>query len=276
MPRHKARKRFGQNFLIDEQIIHQISSLFAAPSAPDQSQRDQSQRDQSQREHALIEIGPGRGALTNALLKLDVNLTALELDRDLIPILQTRFSHHKHFTIIQGDALQTDFNEIAQGKPMRLVGNLPYNVATPLIFKLLDSIDNITDMHFMLQWEVVARLCAKPGAAHYGQLSVVVQNLCDVRALFQVPPTAFSPAPKVESGFIALTPRAKPLIAKEIHPAFNNLVKTAFAHRRKTIKNNLKGMLSDVQIEAAGIDPGARAETLSLQDYATLTTVLAG
>ena len=156
MPRHKARKRFGQNFLIDEQIIHQISSLFAAPSAPDQSQRDQSQRDQSQREHALIEIGPGRGALTNALLKLDVNLTALELDRDLIPILQTRFSHHKHFTIILGVALHTYFNEIAQGKPMRLVGNLPYNVATPLIFKLLDSIDNITDMHFMLQWEVVA------------------------------------------------------------------------------------------------------------------------
>ncbi len=259
MPRHKARKRFGQNFLIDEQVIELICRVFAAPA---------------NKEHALIEIGPGRGALTSALLKLEQPLTALELDRDLIPILQTRFSHHRHFTLVQGDALQTDFGEIAQSKPMRLVGNLPYNVATPLIFQLLDDIDSIIDMHFMLQWEVVARLCAIPGAAHYGQLSVVVQNLCDVKALFQVPPTAFSPAPKVESGFIALTPRARPLVPKELHPSFNKLVKTAFAHRRKTLRNNLKGMLSTTEIEATGIDPGARAETLSLDDYAKLTTTL--
>jgi len=259
MPRHKARKRFGQNFLIDEQIIDQICRVFAAPV---------------NKEHALVEIGPGRGALTNALLKLNQPLTALELDRDLIPILQTRFSHHRHFTLLQGDALQTDFDDIANNKPVRLVGNLPYNVATPLIFQLLDKIDNIIDMHFMLQWEVVARLCAIPGAAHYGQLSVVVQNLCEVRALFQVPPGAFSPAPKVESGFVVLTPRAKPFVPKELHPSFNNLVKTAFAHRRKTLRNNLKGMLTDTQIEATDIDPGARAETLSLEDYARLTDTL--
>jgi len=228
MPRHKARKRFGQNFLVDEQIIHQISSLFSEPPEKD---------------HALIEIGPGRGALTGALLKLDIPLTSLELDRDLIPIL-------------------------------RLVGNLPYNVATPLIFKLLDSIDNILDMHFMLQWEVVARLCAGPGDSLYGQLSVVVQNLCDVRALFQVPPTAFSPAPKVESGFIALTPRSRPLIAQELQPTFNKLVKTSFAHRRKTLRNNLKGILSVEQIEGSGINPGARAETLTLKDFAKLTDIL--
>jgi len=129
-------------------------------------------------------------------------------------------------------------------------------------------------MHFMLQWEVVARLCAQAGDNHYGQLSIVVQNLCDVKALFPVPPGAFSPAPKVESGFIALTPRTTPLVEKELHPSFNNLVKTAFAHRRKTLRNNLKGILSDEQIEATGIDPGARAETLSLEDYARLTVIL--
>jgi len=201
MPRHKARKRFGQNFLIDDQIIGQISDIFKAPAA----------------EHQLIEIGPGRGALTEALLQQGQTLTALELDRDLIPILQTRFSHYKTFTLHQGDALQTNFTELASGLPLRLVGNLPYNVATPLIFKLLEDIDNIIDLHFMLQWEVVARLCAQPGDQHYGQLSVVVQNLCSTNALFDVPPEAFSPAPKVQSGFISLAPRAEPLVDKQLH-----------------------------------------------------------
>jgi len=262
MARHQARKRFGQNFLIDQQIIQQISSLFSVT-------------ENNHPEYRLIEIGPGRGALTEALLKLDLPLTALELDRDLIPILQTKFSHHRHFDLLQGDALQTDFNEIAQGEQMRLVGNLPYNVATPLIFILLENIDNIIDMHFMLQWEVVARLCATPGDPHYGQLSVVVQNLCDVKALFKVPPTAFSPAPKVESGFISIAPRPSPVVAKELHEKFNNLVKTSFTHRRKTLKNNLSGLLSAKEIEAVGIDPGARAETLSIEDYASLTASLA-
>ena len=259
MPRHQARKRFGQNFLIDEQIIQQISHLFSQPT---------------EQQHQLIEIGPGRGALTEALLKHNTPLTALELDRDLIPILQTRFSHHRHFNLVQGDALQTDFNQLSQNRPMRLVGNLPYNVATPLIFILLDNIENIVDMHFMLQWEVVARLCAQPGDSLYGQLSVVVQNQCEARALIQVPPSAFSPAPKVESGFISITPRQQPLIAKPQHAAFNKLVKTAFAHRRKTLRNNLKGVLTQEQIEDAGIDAGARAETLSLEDYARLTGLL--
>lgn len=259
MTRHLARKRFGQNFLIDQQIIQQISSLFSSPHAED---------------HQLIEIGPGRGALTEALLKHDTPLIALELDRDLIPVLSTRFSHQRHFTLQQGDALQTDFNDIANNKPMRLVGNLPYNVATPLLFQLLDNIENIIDMHFMLQWEVVARLCAGAGDTHYGQLSVVVQNQCQTQALFKVPPAAFSPAPKVESGFISITPRTEPLIAKEKHRQFNQLVKTAFAHRRKTLRNNLKHVLSIAQIEAAGIDPSARAENLSIEDYARLTTKL--
>ena len=263
MTRHLARKRFGQNFLVDEQIIHQISSLFSNQLATPQSKDQQ-----------LIEIGPGRGALTEALLKHQTPLIALELDRDLIPILQTRFSHHRHFTLQQGDALQTDFNELAENKPMRLVGNLPYNVATPLIFRLLENIDNIVDMHFMLQWEVVARLCAGPGDANYGQLSVVVQNQCETKALFQVPPSSFSPAPKVESGFIAITPRTEPLISKERHRQFNQLVKTAFAHRRKTLRNNLKKLLSTEQIESTGVNPSARAETLSIDDYAKLTELV--
>lgn len=259
MTRHQARKRFGQNFLVDDQIIDQISRLFATPHADD---------------HQLIEIGPGRGALTDALLKHNTPLIALELDRDLIPILNNRFSQRHHFTLQQGDALRTDFEALANGKPMRLVGNLPYNVATPLIFQLLDNIDCIIDMHFMLQWEVVARLCAGPGDANYGQLSVVVQNQCQTKALFQVPPTSFSPAPKVESGFIAITPRTAPLVPKQRQKQFNKLVKTAFAHRRKTLRNNLKNLVDAKQFETVGIDPSARAETLSLEDYARLTELL--
>ncbi len=255
MSRHQARKRFGQNFLIDNTIINQIASLFDNTVSV---------------KHTLIEIGPGRGALTEALLRNDHPLTAVELDKDLIPILQTKFSHHRQFELHQGDALRVDFFELSKGLPLRLVGNLPYNVATPLIFKLLDNIDNIIDMHFMLQWEVVARLCAQPGDPHFGQLSLIVQNLCATHALFNVPPTAFSPAPKVESGFIALSPRAEPLIKKELHSAFNKIVKTSFMHRRKTLRNNLKGVLNEEQIQSVGIDPGARAETLNIESYAAL------
>ena len=259
MVRHQARKRFGQNFLIDDQIIHQISSIYAEPVAA---------------EHKLIEIGPGRGALTDALLRQGQALTALELDRDLIPILETKFSHYPDFTLKQGDALQTDFIELGNGMPLRLVGNLPYNVATPLIFILLEHVEHIIDLHFMLQWEVVARLSAQPGDQHYGQLSVVVQNVCQANALFEVPPQAFSPVPKVQSGFISLVPRATPLVEKKLHDTFNHIVKTSFTHRRKTLRNNLKGLLDSEQITAAGIDPGARAETLAIQDYAALASLV--
>ncbi len=260
MSRHQARKRFGQNFLVDAQVINQIASLF------DNTVLD---------EHTLIEIGPGRGALTEALLRNNQALTAVELDKDLIPILQTKFSHHRQFELYQGDALRADFSELSKGLPLRLVGNLPYNVATPLIFILLENIENIIDMHFMLQWEVVARLCAKPGDAHFGQLSLVVQNLCETRAMFNVPPSAFSPAPKVESGFIALTPRAEPLVKKELHGGFNKIVKISFMHRRKTLRNNLKGILTEQQIADVGIDPGARAETLNIENYAALAELTA-
>jgi len=148
MPRHQARKRFGQNFLVDTSLIEQIANLFTStPEIP----------------HRLVEIGPGRGALTEALLNRQSNLTAIELDRDLIPILQTKFSSHAGFTLINEDALRVDYKTLANGKSLRLVGNLPYNVATPLIFKLLEDVDNIIDMHFMLQWEVLARIVRNKG-----------------------------------------------------------------------------------------------------------------
>lgn len=259
MARHQARKRFGQNFLIDDNIINQIAALFENTDLP---------------EHTLVEIGPGRGALTNALLKQGLALTAIELDKDLIPILQTKFSHYRDFDLLQGDALRVDFKELSQGKPLRLVGNLPYNVATPLIFSLLEDIEHIVDMHFMLQWEVVARLCAAPGDAHFGQLSLIVQNLCETRAMLNVPATAFSPAPKVESGFISIKPRATPLVKKDLHQAFNKIVKTSFMHRRKTLRNNLKGVLEAQQIQDAGVDPGARAETIDIESYAKLAALI--
>jgi len=259
MARHQARKRFGQNFLIDTSIIEQIANLFV--STPDTP-------------HGLIEIGPGRGALTEALLKRQSELTAIELDRDLIPILQTKFASHAGFTLINEDALRVDYKALGNGKPQRLVGNLPYNVATPLIFKLLEDVDKIVDMHFMLQWEVLARICAKPSEPNYGQLSLIVQNLCETKALFNVPPSAFSPAPKVESGFIALTPRTVPIIDKSHQETFTALVKASFAQRRKTLRNNLKGILDNAQIVEAGVDPGCRAETLGIDSYKAMTEIL--
>lgn len=259
--REHARKRFGQNFLTDETIIHQIVNRFEQP--PDTAV-------------TLVEIGPGRGALTGGLLKTGQPLLALEIDRDLAPILQTRFSRYRNFELRQADALQFDFATLQPMAPLRLVGNLPYNIATPLLFRLLEHLSMIVDMHFMLQWEVVARLAARTGDAHYGQLSLIVQNLCDVSALFEVPSQCFEPAPKVKSGFVRLLPRPQPRVLERLHPAFNALVKTAFAQRRKTLRNNLKSMLSAEQISATGIDPQQRAEQLAIEDFIVLTEALSG
>ena len=266
MSQHRARKRFGQNFLIDESIINQIAGRFSKSA----------QKQYQSKQYRLVEIGPGRGALTQALLSQGHPLIALELDRDLIPILQTKFSHHNDFELHQGDALKTDFTVLSKGQPLRLVGNLPYNVATPLIFKLLDNIKQIIDMHFMLQWEVVARLCAGPGDPHYGQLSLIVQNLCKTEALFDVPPSSFSPQPKVQSGFIALTPREIPLVEQTLQTTFEALVKKSFSQRRKTLRNNLKGTLDESQISDAGIDPGNRAEVLDIESFIKLARLIPG
>ncbi len=250
----RARKRFGQNFLVDEHIIDKIVSRFTNTHLP------------------VVEIGPGRGALTEGLLKTGAQLTALELDRDLIPVLQKQFGHYENFNLRQADALSFDFRSLSEESPIRLVGNLPYNIATPLIFRLLEDTSYIADMHFMLQWEVVARLSARCGDKHYGQLSLVVQNLCESTTLLEVPAGAFVPAPKVKSGVIKLSPRASPVVPAELHADFNSLVKSAFAQRRKTLANNLKGILDDSGIREAGVDPGLRAEALDIHQFAQLTT----
>ena len=270
MSHHRARKRFGQNFLIDDSIINRIAARFSKSAGKHEPEKDQPEQ------YKLVEIGPGRGALTQALLSHGHPLIALELDRDLIPILQTKFSRYSDFELHQGDALQTDFFDLCKGLPLRLVGNLPYNVATPLIFKLLDNIKQIIDMHFMLQWEVVARLCAGPGDPHYGQLSLIVQNLCKTEALFDVPPSSFSPQPKVQSGFIALTPREIPLVEQTLQTTFEALVKKSFSQRRKTLRNNLKGTLDESQISDAGIDPGNRAEVLDIESFIKLARLIPG
>lgn len=252
----RARKRFGQNFLTDETIIDQITGRFSAA------------------DKTIVEIGPGRGALTHRLLMTQAQVIALELDRDLIPLLQRQFSSFDNLTLHQADALRFDFTTLETQAPLRLVGNLPYNVATPLIFRLLEHLPLIRDMHFMLQWEVVARLSAKAGDKLYGQLSVVVQNLCETSILLEVPPTSFDPAPKVNSGVIHLQPRHTPVVPKERQLIFNNLVKTAFAQRRKTLRNNLKGLLTETQIIDAGVDPSLRAEVLEIAQFAELSRLV--
>ncbi len=257
MSQHRARKRFGQNFLTDTSIVRQIADRY------------------QNTKQTIVEIGPGRGALTEALLDCGSNVVALELDRDLIPLLQKQFAARSNFKLLQGDALKFDWSTLAAESPLHIVGNLPYNIATPLIFTLLDNLAVVSDMQFMLQWEVVSRLCAQPGGKHYGQLSVVVQNLCDAHALFEVPASAFSPAPKVISGVVQLIPRQTPLVDPALHTEFNHLVKCAFAQRRKTLRNNLKGMLSSEQIGDCGIDPSQRAETLGIEQFRSLTETFA-
>lgn len=256
---HRARKRFGQNFLQDEGIIRRIVRSIA-PQADDH----------------MVEIGPGMGALTEIILESAERLDVIELDRDLIPGLKVKFFNHQGFEIHQADALKFDFAElIDDGKPLRVAGNLPYNISTPLIFHLLEQRQNIQDMHFMLQKEVVERLAAAPGTNDWGRLGIMAQYLCDVEALFIVPPEAFDPMPKVDSAIVRLTPH------KELpHPAksaecFDNLVRTAFAQRRKTLRNNLKGLMDVAEIEALGIDPQRRPETLSLQEVVALSDCLA-
>lgn len=264
---HKARKRFGQNFLHDQNIIERIIASIAV--TPGQH---------------IVEIGPGKGALTEHLLNAAGKLDVIELDRDLIPVLQARFAADEKFTIHNADALQFDYSSLQDSrqnnrKKFRLVGNLPYNISTPLIFHLLENVSIIQDMHFMLQKEVVERLTAVPGTKLYGRLSILVQYLCHAEQLFIVPPDAFNPVPKVDSAIVLLTPRENikeggvstrtPLTATLADLSF--IAKAAFAQRRKTLRNNLKKILSNEQIVQCDIDPGRRAETLTINEFVSLT-----
>lgn len=246
---HRARKRFGQNFLQDQRIIDRIAAVI-----------------RPRRDDQLLEIGPGQGALTAALLATGSPLLALELDRDLIPLLERRFGDEARFTLRQGDALALDLAACGPG-PWRVVGNLPYNISTPLIFHLLAQREHIADMHFMLQQEVVERLAAGPGSKAYGRLGVMAQYFCQVEPLFEVPPHAFVPQPKVQSAIVRLTPyRELPVQARSL-ASLQTVVRTVFNQRRKTLRNALQGLADEASLLALGIDPRLRPEQIPLADF---------
>ena len=254
---HKARKRFGQNFLHDQNIIGKIvQALNPKP------------------EDRLFEIGPGLGALSKPVLQRSGKLTCIELDRDVIPILQHELAGLGELTIANRDVLTVDFSELAGATPIRVFGNLPYNISTPLIFHLCQYLPVITDMLFMLQKEVVERMAAGPDDDAYGRLSVMLQYYCEVSYLFTVPPGAFRPAPKVQSAIVRLLPHRARALRPDQEPRFAELVSLAFNARRKTLRNVWRETVTEPQFTAAGIDPGLRPENLALADYLRLTTVL--
>ncbi|WP_286784576.1 MULTISPECIES: 16S rRNA (adenine(1518)-N(6)/adenine(1519)-N(6))-dimethyltransferase RsmA [Pseudomonas] len=255
---HRARKRFGQNFLHDAGVIHRILRGIH----PREGER-------------LVEIGPGHGALTEGLLGSGAQLDVVELDLDLIPILRERFGSLPNFSLHQGDALKFDFARLSdQPHSLRVVGNLPYNISTPLIFHLLDHAGLIRDMHFMLQKEVVERLAAGPGGGDWGRLSIMVQYHCRVEHLFNVGPGAFNPPPKVDSAIVRLVPHdVLPFPARD-HRQLERVVRDAFNQRRKTLRNTLKGLLDAQAIEAAGVDGSLRPEQLDLAAFVRLADKL--
>lgn len=257
---HRPRKRFGQNFLHDPGVIRRIVQAIA-PRVGDN----------------LVEIGPGQGAITTELLPLVGRMHAIELDRDLVQPLARRCAALGELQIHNTDALKFDFSTLAeQQPPLRVVGNLPYNISTPLLFHLLEQAAFIKDMHFMLQKEVVERMAAAPGGKSYGRLSVMLQVRAQVSALFEIGPGAFSPPPKVDSAFVRLQPWDPSPYGIEDWSGFGLLVSRAFSQRRKTLRNSLRQILPTQTIEAAGIDPGARAEQLSVADFVTLANLAAG
>lgn len=251
---HRTKKRFGQHFLHERRVIDKI--LTAVSPRPGDS---------------LVEVGPGLGAITLPLLERAGRLTAVELDRDVIPLLEESARGKGELRVIQADALDTDFRALAPpGGQLRLVGNLPYNVSTPLLFHFLDQMDRIADMHFMLQKEVVQRMAAPPGGKDYGRLTVMLAARCKVEPLFDIGPGAFRPPPKVHSAFVRLIPHMAAPFPLPDPARFARVVTQAFSHRRKTLKNALTGLVDESTIVAAGIDPKARPETLSAADFARL------
>jgi 16S rRNA (adenine1518-N6/adenine1519-N6)-dimethyltransferase len=254
---HKARKRFGQNFLQDSQIIHQIIMAI----------------DPIATEH-LVEIGPGQGAITEPLLDAQCELDVVELDRDLVEQLTSSFSHIDRFTLHSADALTFDFAALDHGKPLRVIGNLPYNISTPLLFHLLTQASHIKDMHFMLQKEIVNRLQAQPGSKQFGRLSIMIQLHCQVEALFDVDPECFHPKPKVISSIVRLIPYTKQKYTIGDMELFEKIVKASFSQRRKTIRNTLKSICDDRSFKLAGINPTNRAEALSIDDFVNISNQL--
>lgn len=252
----KPKKYLGQHFLIDQQIIAKILTCIA-PKLGDN----------------ILEIGPGRGALTQGLLNQVKKLTAIEFDSDLIPHLIQKCMPLGTINIIQADALTLSLNTLTHAK-LRIIGNLPYYIATPLLFHFLAQRNLIQDMHFMLQREVADRLTAQPGTPAYGRLTIMIQYYARVKTLFTVAPEAFSPAPKVYSAFVRIQPYGKlPHLAQD-EQLFSTIVRTAFNQRRKMLRNSLRNILSDNQLSALKIDPKQRAQTLTLADYVKLANAI--
>ena len=243
----RPRKRFGQHFLHDPAVIERIAGAISPASG-----------------EALVEIGPGRGALTRRLLASGCgSLDAVEIDRDLAAALSAELGGDARFCLHTEDALRVDFGALARqrGRPLRVVGNLPYNISTPLLFHLLESVRDILDLHVMLQREVIARMAAQPGDPAYGRLTVMLYPWVEVERLFDVGPGAFQPPPRVWSAVARL--RVHPQPPFTVSPAFPAVVGAAFAHRRKTLRNALRGLATAEQIASCGVDPSTRPETVS-------------
>ncbi len=257
MSSHTPRKRFGQNFLHDHSVIDRI--IQAINPQPGQH---------------LVEIGPGQGALTQPLLQRLDHLDAVELDRDLVALLTTNYAD-QGLRLHSMDALKADFCGLVEtNEKLRIIGNLPYNISTPLLFHLFEQKACIADMHFMLQKEVVQRMAAEPGSKTYGRLSVMAQYHCQITPLFVVRPGAFTPAPKVDSMIVRLRPYPQPPVNIEQPALLANVVGQAFSQRRKTLRNSIKSLLDEAAILRCDIDPGIRPEQLSLAQFACLTNQL--
>ena len=254
--KHVARKRFGQNFLTDKYVLDQIIDAIG----PEAGQ-------------TMVEIGPGLAAMTALLLQHLPHMHVVELDRDLVTRLENNFPREK-LTIHSGDALKFDYASIPvpEGQKLRIVGNLPYNISSPLLFHLADFAEQIEDQHFMLQKEVVERMVAEPGTKAYGRLSVMLQWRYDMSLMFIVPPTAFDPPPRVESAIVRMIPVAHKLACDGA--TLEAVVLKAFSQRRKVIRNCVAGMFTEAQLVAAGIDPSVRPETVSLEQYVALSNLL--
>ncbi len=255
---HAPRKRFGQNFLIDGNIIAAIIAAIN-PQA---------------NEH-ILEIGPGLGVLTQHLIASGAIVDAVEIDRDLAQHLETKFCRTNNFKLHCQDVLKFPICSInLKVKKLRVVGNLPYNISTPLLFKLFTDIDIISDMFFMLQHEVALRLAAKPNCKEYGRMSVMAQYYCNMDIVINVPPSAFDPVPKVNSSVVRFVPHAQPTVQVTNHKLLQSIVTQAFSQRRKTIANALNASLTQNDFTALQINPRLRPENLSLADYANITNYI--
>ncbi len=249
----RPRKRFGQHFLHDSQVIANIiNAINPQPGEP------------------ILEIGPGLGAITGELLKRAQRLEVIEIDRDVIPVLRERMQGRGELIIHEADALNVDLTRLAAGRRLRICGNLPYNISTPLLFHLLEAAPSIADMHFMLQKEVVDRMAAHANDDAYGRLSVMIAVIAEVESLFDVGPESFTPAPRVQSSVVRLRPRAKLPFAIPDRARFARVVSAAFGQRRKTLRNSLKGQVDNAGFISADIDPIRRAETLSPEEFGRL------